>query len=183
MKSNKNNFGQLSAKWPNPASHERVVGERGRKHLPPGTKGGENLTPDCHDEHKQHAFDSFCKKVLKCEAYNGYREISRRQAHEIPFSELPEEAMEQLAVYDRYPWEYTSFIVDGNVILIENDLLADALEALPKRDREIVLMYWFLELGDHEIAQRLNMARRTVNRRRKQSHDKLRKLMGGEADD
>ena len=37
---------------------ERVVSERGRKELPPGTKGGENLKPDRHYEHKQHAFDS-----------------------------------------------------------------------------------------------------------------------------
>ena len=88
------------------------------------------MKPDRHAEHKQHAFDSFCKKVLKCEACNGYREISRRKKHSIPFSELPEDAMEQLAAYDRYPWEYNTFILGGDVILIENDLLADALNAL-----------------------------------------------------
>lgn len=49
------------------------------------------MKPDRHAEHKQHAFDSFCKKVLKCEACNGYREISRRKKHSIPFSELPED--------------------------------------------------------------------------------------------
>ncbi len=90
------------------------------------------MTPDRHYEHKQHAFDSFCKKVLKCEAYNGYREISRRKKHSIPFSELPEDAMEQLAAYDRYPWEYTFFPVGGDVILIEDDRLAEALNALPQ---------------------------------------------------
>ena len=68
---------------PNQTTRERVVSERGRKELPPGTKGGENLKPDRHYEHKQHAFDSFCKKVLKCEACNGYREISRRKKHSI----------------------------------------------------------------------------------------------------
>ena len=88
---------------------ERVVSERGRKELPPGTKGGENLKPDRHYEHKQHAFDSYCKKVLKYEAYNGYREISRRQKYEALFSELSEEELAQLAVYDRYSWEYTAF--------------------------------------------------------------------------
>ena len=67
-----------------------VVGERGQKDLPPGTEGGENLKPDRHYEHKQHAFVSYCKKVLKCEAYNGYREVSRRQKRETPFSELSE---------------------------------------------------------------------------------------------
>ncbi len=57
---------------PKGASGRRVVGERGSNDLPPGKKGGETMTPDRHYEHKQHAFDSFCKKVLKCEAYNGY---------------------------------------------------------------------------------------------------------------
>ena len=56
---------------PNSGIAITVVGERGRKELPPGTKGGENLKPDRHYEHKQHAFDSYCKKVLKYEAYNG----------------------------------------------------------------------------------------------------------------
>ena len=51
---------------PKRPSAERVVSERGRKELPPGTKGGENLKPDRHYEHKQYAFDSYCKKVLKC---------------------------------------------------------------------------------------------------------------------
>ena len=118
--SDKNIFLKFSqASQPKEASGGRVVGERGRNDLPPGKKGGETMTPDRHYEHKQHTFDCFCKKVLKCEAYNGYREISRRQSHEVAFSELPEDSMEQLASYDRYPWEYTSFPVEGDVILIE----------------------------------------------------------------
>ena len=162
---------------------ERVVSERGRKELPPGTKGGENLKPDRHYEHKQHAFDSFCKKVLKCEAYNGYREISRRQSREVAFSELPEDSMEQLASYDRYPWEYTFFPVGGDVILIEDDRLAEALNALPQNNRDIFLMYWFLDMADREIAEYMNMARRTVNTRRQKAYRLLKELMGGEADD
>ena len=81
MSDRKNNFDFSRQSWPKQPSAERVVGERGRKELPPGTKGGENMKPDRHAEHKQHAFDSFCKKVLKCEACNGYREISRRKKH------------------------------------------------------------------------------------------------------
>lgn len=73
---------------PNRTTRERVVSERGRKELPPGTKGGENLKPDRHYEHKQYAFDSYCKKVLKCEACNGYRQISRRQKRFASLEEL-----------------------------------------------------------------------------------------------
>ncbi len=53
---------------PKGAFGRRVVGKRGKNDLPPGKKGGETMTPDRHYKHKQHAFDSFCKKVLKCEA-------------------------------------------------------------------------------------------------------------------
>ena len=91
--------------------------------------------------------------------------------------------MEQLAAYDRYPWEYNTFILGGDVILIENDLLADALNALPQDNRDILLMYWFLELADREIGERLSLSRRTVNNRRQQAYDLLRKLMGGDANE
>ena len=181
MSGKKFTYNPPAAKPKRPAA-ERVVSERGRKELPPGTKGGENLKPDRHYEHKQHAFDSYCKKVLKYEAYNGYREISRRQKYEALFSELPEDAMEQLAAYDRYPWEYNTFILGGDVILIENDLLADALNALPQDNRDILLMYWFLEMADREIAERMNLARRTINNRRLKSYRLLKELMGGDTD-
>ena len=162
---------------------ERVVGERGRNDLPPGTKGGEIMTPERYYEHKQHTFDSYCKKVLKCEAWNGYREITRRQKQEVPFSELPEEAMEQLAAWDRYPWEYTPFPVGNDVILIEDDRLADALNVLPPKDRDIFLMFWFLEMADREIGEIMHMARRTVNTHKRKAYRLLVELMGGETDD
>lgn len=94
---------------PNRTVSERVVSERGRKELPPSTRGGENLKPNRYYEHKQHAFDSYCKKVLKCEACNGYRQISRHQKRFASLEELSEADVAQLAVYDRYSWEYYGF--------------------------------------------------------------------------
>ena len=86
MSDRKNNFDFSRQSWPKQPSAERVVGERGRKELPPGTKGGENMKPDRHAEHKQHAFDSFCKKVLKCEACNVAGWSSGRELAELKAS-------------------------------------------------------------------------------------------------
>ncbi len=171
-----------AAKPKRPAA-ERVVSERGRKELPPGTKGGENLKPDRHYEHKQHAFDSYCKRSIKNEAMNAYTQLRKRSRREVSLSELPEDAMAQLAVYDRYSWEYTTFPVGGAVILIEDDRLAEALLALSQEDRDIFMMHWFLNMVDREIAEYMNMARRTVNTRRQKAYRLLKELMGGEADD
>lgn len=183
MSREKNIFEKFPKKWPKGSFGKPVRGERGNHDLPSGAKGGEKMDLDRHDEHKQHTFDSFCKKVIRCEAYNAYRAIGRRQDLEIPFSQLLEEAMEALAAWDVYPWKYTSFPVDGDVILIKDDRLADALTALPQRFRDILLMYWFLELADREIGERLSLSRKTVNNRRQQAYELLRKLMGGDANE
>lgn len=182
MNDKKNDPRLLPTYRPKAVSEKRVVGERGRNGLPPGGPGGENMKPDCHEEHKQHTFDSFCKKVLKYEAYNGYRKIRRRRKYEVTFSELPEEAMEQLAVHDHYPWESDVFIVGDDLILIENDDLADALNALPEDGRDILIMYFFLGMTDQQIAEHLDIPRKTVNNRRLKAFRMLKKLMGGGAD-
>lgn len=98
-------------------------------------------------------------------------------------SDLPEEAMEQLAVYDDYPWDYTPFQVGDETVLVKDDRLAEALAAIPEKERNIILLYWFLELADREIADRMGIARRTVNTHRQNAYRLLKKLMGGEADE
>ena len=79
----------------------------------------------------QHQFDSFCRKVLREEARDYLRELARRAAHEIPFSELSEEQMDRLYVLDEYPSEAFHFDVQGHDVAIRNEKLADALTSLP----------------------------------------------------
>ena len=125
------------------------------------------MTTEQHEEHKQaHTLIAFCKRSLKYEAYNAYREIRRRQERQVNFSELLSEDMEQLAVCDSYPSECAAYAVGDEEILIQSDRLADALNALSKECREIILMYFCLEMPDREIAEHLDISRRTVNTHR-----------------
>lgn len=180
----KNIFEKNSANQPKRHFPRPLMDERGKNDLPPGmTKGGEKMELDPKEIQRQQTFDSFCKKVLKHEAANGHREINRRALIEIPMSELPEEAMEQLAVYDEYSWEYTSFQVGNETVLVKDDRLAEALAAIPEKERNIILMYWFLDMADREIASHMGIARRTVNTHRQKGYELLKKLMGGEADE
>ena len=61
--------------------------------------------------------------------------------------------------------------------------MAEALTVLPQSLRDIFLMYWFLEMADREIAERMNLARRTINNRRLKSYRLLKELMGGDANE
>ena len=54
----------------------------------------------------------------------------------------------------------------GYEIAVSDELIAEALNALLADRRDIILLSYFLDLNDREIAQRLNLVQRTANYRR-----------------
>ena len=70
--------------------------------------------------------------------------------------------IEKLSVLDDYDSDYTLFNVCGNDIRILDDELAEALKKLSDRNRENLLMYYFLEMSDTEIAKLQNISRSGV---------------------
>ncbi len=125
----------------------------------------------------RHQFDSFCKKILREEARDYIRELSRLAEHEVSFSELSEDQMERLCVLDEYPSEQYHFDVQGHHVEIRDDRLAEALSSLSDEQREFVLLSYFLDMSDREIGEKLNMVRCTVQRRRTSSITKMRERM------
>ena len=136
-----------------------------------------------HEEHIRHTFDAFCKKVLRNEARDYLDEIVRKRSREISLSELPAEAMAQFAAYDRYFAEDSAFDILGCTVYVDNPELAQAIAALPKDKQEVILLFYFLEMSDYEIARRLNMIRRSVTYRRTSTLTLLKEWIGGNADE
>jgi RNA polymerase sigma factor (sigma-70 family) len=133
-----------------------------------------------HDEKKvQQAFDSFCKKVLKYTARELYREQQRREKQEVPFSELSDSEFSTLATFDTYGTTETVFDVDGDEIVVNDGDLAEALKKLPKERRDIMLLSYFTDKTDYEIAERFDLLRRTVTYRRTSSLRQLKEIMEG----
>ena len=139
------------------------------------------MEPHSHEEHIRHTFDAFCKKVLRNEARDYLDELARQRNREISFSDLPVEVMEQLSVCDDYFADDRTFDVLGNTVQIASDELAEAIAALPKQKRDIILLSYFLDMPDGEIAKALNMVRSSVAYRRSATLELLRELMGGKA--
>ena len=133
-----------------------------------------------HEEHIQHSFDAYCKSVLKRTARECYGEIKRRGEREIAFSALSARELAALAVEDEYFKDAYIFCVLGESVGVTDCDLAGALTALPADRREIVLMSYFFDMTDREIAERLNMARRTVAHKRTSTLKALKKYMESE---
>ena len=69
------------------------------------------MKPHSHEEHIQHSFDAFCKKVLRNEARDYQDALARKRNREVYFSELPVEVLEQFAVRDAYFTDSRTFEV------------------------------------------------------------------------
>ena len=76
------------------------------------------MKPHSHEEHIQHSFDAFCKKVLRNEARDYQDALARKRNREVYFSELPIEVLEQFAVRDTYFTDSRTFEVIGHSVCI-----------------------------------------------------------------
>ena len=133
-----------------------------------------------HKKQTEHNFDSFCKKVLKGHAIDIQRQIQRRSNREITFSDMSAQELARLSTTDEYFTDEYIFTVLGESIGVSDCDLAEALNTLPADRREIVLMSYFFDMTDREIAEKLHMARRTVAHRRTSSLRELKNLLESE---
>ncbi len=116
-------------------------------------------------------FDSYCKTCIDRAIRRGRREKARRGRREVPLDDLAGDA---LAAEAPERMGSMTFRVRGAVIDVQDPDLGQALAFLPVRHREVVLMSYFLELTDQEIADRLRVSRSAVQRRRVNGVSRLR---------
>ena len=137
------------------------------------------MKPSDFQKTLQCRFDSCVKKVVRHVTKDYQIELKRRKNKEISFCELPDIMVESLAVWDDYDTDYTFFSVCGMDIKVLDDELAEALKSLSERNRENLLMYYFLEMSDTEIAKAQNISRSGVFQNRRNSLEQMRKKLKG----
>lgn len=124
-----------------------------------------------------HQFDRVCQKALKGEVANYYRELETRKKHEVTFSDVSEKELDSHFVLDEYDICNRQFRVLGYDVEVKDTLIAEALDALSEKKREIILMSFFLEMKDAEIARQLNLVQSAIYGQKKRSLELLRKIL------
>ena len=125
----------------------------------------------------RHQFDYFCKKILHGEKVNYEREMEYRGKHEISFSQLTQEELGQLNSMDEYAAEEAMFRVLDYDVVVKDDLISEALKILPEKKRNVILLSFFMDMTDTEIAKRMNLVRSTIHHHRISSLRTLKKVM------
>ena len=121
-------------------------------------------------------FCTYCIKVLHGEALNYLDELDRQREREVIFSELLKKDLDALYCCDEYDMaDY--FTVMGRQVPVHNEWISMALKKLPVKKREIILMLYFLDMTEKEIADCLKLVQSTIHYHKDDSLRLLRKLM------
>lgn len=119
-------------------------------------------------------FDSFSKTASR----NYYRDLLRaekrrnRNYQEEPVDYL----LELLGHKDAYPSDSFVLYVDGHSCVVESETLYKALESLPEKQRAVLLLDFWRDFTDGEIAERLEVTTRTVYNLRQRAYKAIRKF-------
>ena len=131
------------------------------------------------EQYNEKTFEAYCKTSIDNAVLKERRRKTMRSQWEQSFSALPDELIASFVdkSADFEPEEYQVFIVRGKEISVYHSGLAQALSLLMPRDREIVLLYYFLDMNDEEIACHIGATRATVQRRRNRATNRLKQLL------
>ena len=122
-------------------------------------------------------FDSFCKTLLKNEMIDYERARSYRLKYEISFSELTQEELNRMSTMDEYIVESEIFHVLDYDVEVRDELIGEALKCLPEKKRNVILLSFFMDMTDTEIAKHMNLVRSTIHHHRISSLQALKEIL------
>ena len=79
--------------------------------------------------------------------------------------------------------ETCRFQVLGYDIEVKDALIAEALKNLTEKKRNVILLSYFMDMSDAEIAREMNLVRSTIHEHRKRSLELLKQIMEANTDE
>lgn len=136
------------------------------------------MTPKNFQSSVENKFDYMCKQVMRNEKKNYYKQLLRVANREVSLSTLEDYMSDELQTMDRYPSNFLHLSLLGFSIDIENEALGAAIEeSLSDKKRTILLLYYFLDMNENEIADLFHVSASTINRQRHQALKAIRNYM------
>ena len=122
-------------------------------------------------------FNALMMTVIKCTVKSRNRQFARRSKREILFCELSDTKNLECGTTDKYSCDYISFEVLNFTMQLSNEELAVALYKLSSKERDVILLHYFQNMSDQEIAELYHVSRSAVYRRRSNGLKKLKVLL------
>lgn len=128
-----------------------------------------------YEEYNERLFEAYCKTAINHTISSARREKAVHGKRVRSLSDLSEADLLSLGKEPEVdlPEDGVTLYIRNQEFRIKDHKLGRALYSLLPRDREIILLYYVSGLNDGVIAERMNLSRAAIGRRR---HAALKKL-------
>lgn len=137
------------------------------------------MTQEQFRNYQEQSFDAFCKKVIRNEAINIHKRLAALAEKEVSLSSLSRNELSAFCYDDTYHLYQKTYYVRGTPIRVYDPDLGEVLQFLSPQRREVILLYFFLDYSDADIARLLRISSPAVSARKAVALKKLKALLEG----
>lgn len=123
------------------------------------------MTREEYNTYLVQTFEAFCRKVIRNTAISLHRERAKQLEREKSLSDLSNAEMASLSVTDTYNTYTKEYDVLGETVKVHDPDMGEALQYIQPQLRSIILMRYFLDMSNNEIAEKLKISKATASYR------------------
>lgn len=128
-------------------------------------------------EYHVHAFDAFCKRVIRNAAVDAFRKSKRKQKVEMDIDDPMIAYIHSIQTHDTYTLYSRTYYVKDQPIVVRDKNLGEALQYIIPQKRAVILLSYFAGYNDTEVANILGVSPTSIARRKKSALLRLRELL------
>ena len=128
-------------------------------------------------EYHVHAFDAFCKRVIRNAAVGAFRKTKRKQKVEMDIDDPMIAYIHSIQTHDTYTLYSRTYYVKEQPIVVRDKNLGEALQYIIPQKRAVILLSYFAGYNDTEVANILGVSPTSIGRRKKSALLRLRELL------
>lgn len=122
-------------------------------------------------------FNALMMKTIKGTLKQKRKQLAKRSSHEVLFCEMDSMNLPEHGTVDTYSDDIATFHVLYFTVQISDDLISSALDKLSEKQRAFILLYYFHDMSDREIAKLYGISRSAVGYTRNNGLKKLKMML------
>lgn len=130
-------------------------------------------------KYQENRFDLFCKVVIRNASYDNLRSRKRRADRFSSLEELQSGVLDLEKVEDTYVTYSRTYKVKGIDVTVSDEQIGEAIQFIMPNQRAVLLLSFFKEYSDMDIARLMGISHKTVAYRKKMAMQKLKSLLEG----
>lgn len=140
-------------------------------------RGGFPVTMAEFQLYQEQTFDSYAKRLIRNESIDARRELARRTEREVSLSALPYDDLPAAAHEDKYFLETLDIHSRAGEVEVLDHLLGQAIMSLAPKWRDVIVMYYFMDMTDEKIGGILQLTTGAIRRRRQTALERLKTML------